>query len=57
LASPAWKGELPKGIKKVIQGDSAFLVSLTRTQLNSPKDLPNVKKIQAQYKLQSLSAS
>jgi len=56
LASPAWKGELPKGIKKVIQGDSAFLGSLTRTQLISPKDLPNVKKIQAQYKLQPLSA-
>ena len=56
LASPTWKGELPKGVKKVIQGDSAFLGSLTRTQLIDPKDLPNVKKIQQEYKLQPLSA-
>ena len=56
LASPAWKGELPKGIKKVIQGDSAILGSLTRTQLIDSKDMANVKKIQQGYKLQPLSA-
>jgi hypothetical protein len=56
LASPTWKGELPKGVKRVIQGDSEFLGSLTRTQLFEPKDLPNVKKIQKEYKLQPLSA-
>jgi hypothetical protein len=56
LASPTWKGELPKGVKRVIQGDSEFLGTLTRTQLLEPKDLPNVKKIQQQYKLQPLSA-
>jgi len=56
LASPTWKGELPKGVKRVIQGDSEFLGTLTRTQLLEPKDLPNVKKIQKEYKLQPLSA-
>ena len=56
LASPAWKGELPKGVKRVIQGDSEFLGTLTRTQLIDPKDIANVKKIQQQYKLQPLSA-
>ena len=56
LASPDWKGDLPKGITKVIQGDSSFLGSLTRTQLIEPKDLPNVVKIQHEYKLQPLSA-
>jgi hypothetical protein len=55
LASPTWKGELPKGVKRVIQGDSSFLGTLTRTQLIDPKDLPNVKKIQSEYKLQALS--
>jgi len=25
LASPTWKGELPKGVKRVIQGDTDFL--------------------------------
>ena len=56
LASPTWKGELPKGVKRVIQGDTEFLGSLTRTQLLDPKDLPNVKKIQKEYELQPLSA-
>jgi hypothetical protein len=56
LASPTWKGEVPKGVKRVIRGDSEFLGSLTRTQLIEPKDLPNVQKIQREYKLQPLSA-
>ena len=56
LASPTWKGERPEGITKVIQGDSSFLGSLTRTQLIEPKDFPNVVKIQHQYQLQPLSA-
>jgi hypothetical protein len=45
LASPTWKGELPKGVNRVIQGDTDFIGTLTRTQLLEPKDLPNVKKI------------
>jgi hypothetical protein len=56
LASPTWKGKLPKGVKRVIQGDTEFLGTLTRTQLLEPKDLVNVKKIQQEYKLQPLSA-
>jgi hypothetical protein len=43
-------------VKRVIQGDSDFLGSLTRTQLLEPKDLPNVQKIQHEYKVQPLSA-
>ncbi len=56
LASPTWQGELPEGVKRVIQGDSEFLGSLTRTQLIEPEDLLNVEKIQAEYKLEPLSA-
>jgi hypothetical protein len=56
LASPGWKGDMPKGVKRVIQGDTDFLGTLTRTQLIEPKDLPNVQKIQKEYKLQPLSA-
>jgi hypothetical protein len=55
LAAPTWKGDLPKGIKRVIRGDTSFLGTLTRTQLFEPKDLPNVQKIQKEYKLQPLS--
>ena len=56
LASPTWKGKLPKGVKRVVQGDTGFLGTLTRTQLIEPKDLPNVQRIQKEYKLQPLSA-
>ena len=56
LASPTWSGDAPKGVKRVIRGDSSFLGSLTRTQLLEPKDMPNVRTIQKEYKLQPLSA-
>jgi hypothetical protein len=56
LASPTWQGELPKGVNRVIQGDTEFLGTLTRTQLIDPKDLSNVKNIQQEYRLQPLSA-
>ncbi len=46
LAAPGWKGDLPDGVKRVIQGESEFLGTLTRTQMIDPSDLPNVKKIQ-----------
>ncbi|HAV1831846.1 TPA: DUF1254 domain-containing protein [Enterobacter hormaechei subsp. steigerwaltii] len=56
LAGPDWHGETPKGVKRVIRGESDFLGSLTRTQLmGSMSDLANVKKIQQQYKIQPLS--
>ncbi len=56
LASPKWNGTLPEGVKRVIKGDTYFLGSLTRTQLIYPKDLPNVQKIQKEYKLETLSS-
>ena len=56
LASPTWNGELPKGVRRAIQGDTDFLGTLTRTQLMEPKDLRNVQRIQKEYTLQPLSA-
>lgn len=56
LTAPNWKGELPKGVKRAIHGDTDFLGTLTRTQLKEPKDIVNVQKIQKEYKLQPLSA-
>ena len=44
LASPSWKGDLPKGVKRVVRGESDFLGALTRTQLLGEDDLPNVQK-------------
>ena len=56
LVSPSWQGDVPKGITRVIRGESNFLGSLTRTQLiGGNKDMPRVKEIQQSYKLQRLS--
>ncbi|UVC07587.1 DUF1254 domain-containing protein [Rhizobium sp. TH2] len=55
IAGPAWTGETPKGISKVIHSETQFVNVVGRTQMFNPGDLDNVKKIQADYKLQSLS--
>jgi hypothetical protein len=56
VAGPHWKGETPKGVKKVIRSETQFVLAGYRTQLFNPADLDNVKKIQAGYKVQTLSA-
>lgn len=56
ITGPNWKGEKPAGIKGIIRSETDFDMVLFRTQLFNPDDLDNVKKIQAQYKVQPLSA-
>lgn len=56
VAGPRWKGNVPKGITKVIRSETEMVNVVGRTQLFNPADLDNVKKIQAGYKLQPLSA-
>ncbi len=56
LAGPNWSGETPEGIKAVIRSETELGSVLYRTQLFGPSDLENVKKIQAGYKVQPLSA-
>jgi len=56
IAGPDWKGELPKGVKKIIVCETELALAVYRTQLFNPADLPNVANIQKQYKVQSLSA-
>jgi hypothetical protein len=56
VAGPNWNGEKPAGIKEVIRSETDFIIAFFRTQLFNPADIDNVKKIQAQYKLQPLSA-
>ena len=55
LAGPGWKGETPPGIKAVIRSETEFAFVLYRTQLFNPVDIDNVKKIQAGYKVETLS--
>ncbi len=56
LAGPGWKGETPPGIKDVIRSETELAFILFRTQLLGADDIDNVKKIQAGYKVQPLSA-
>src|SRR5438876_6407476 len=56
VVGPDWKGEKPAGIKKVFTSTTPFSVAGYRTQLFNAEDMPNVVKVQAGYKAQSLSA-
>ena len=56
IAGPGWKGETPKGAKAVIRCETEFAFAIFRTQLFDPADIDNVKKVQAGYKAQPLSA-
>lgn len=56
VAGPGWKGETPQGVKKVIRCETEFALAVYRTQLFNPGDLGNVEKVQAGYKVQTLSA-
>ena len=56
IAGPGWKGETPKGVSKVIRADTELALALYRTQLFDAADIENVRKIQAGYKVQALSA-
>jgi hypothetical protein len=56
IAGPRWEGEKPEGIKKVIRSETELALAAYRTQLFNPGDLDNVKRVQAGYKVQLLSA-
>jgi hypothetical protein len=56
VVGPDWKGQTPKGIAKVFRSETQFSLVIFRTQLFNPADMENVKKIQAGYKVQPLSA-
>lgn len=56
FVGPDYKGEIPQGkFKKIFHVESQLATGIGRTQLLNSKDLPNVIKIQNQYKLISLS--
>ena len=56
VVAPEWQGETPPGIDKVFRSSTQFSLALFRTQLFRPSDIENVKRIQAGYKVQPLSA-
>ena len=56
VVGPDWQGATPPGIKKVFRSSTQFSVAGYRTQLVNSDDLDGVKKVQAGYKVQTLSA-
>jgi len=56
ITGPDWQGEVPEGITQVIRAETELAVAIYRTQLFDSGDIDNVKKIQAGYKVQPLSA-
>jgi len=56
LAGPGWDGDKPEGIDEVITAETDIVLVAYRTQLFGPDDLDNVKRIQAGYTAQPLSA-
>lgn len=56
VVGPNWQGVTPPGIGKLFRSRSQIAFALFRTQLINPADMPNVLKIQSDYKAQPLSA-
>jgi hypothetical protein len=55
VAGPDWKGDAPTGIGKLFRSETQLGLAVYRTQLVGPKDMDNVKKIQAGYTVLPLS--
>ncbi len=56
VAGPDWKGTMPASIKQVFRSSTQMSLALFRTQLFGPDDIGNVRKVQAGYHIQPLSA-
>ncbi len=55
IASTDWTGEKPEGIDKIIPCETDLFLIIVRTQLMNENDIENVRAIQDQYHLQTLS--
>jgi hypothetical protein len=55
VVGPEWKGETPAGVKEVFQSSTQFSIAIFRTQLFNAEDMPNVVKVQSEYKVQPFS--
>lgn len=56
VAGPDWSGAAPAGVGKVFRSETELSLVIYRTQLFDPADMDNVKKVQAGYRIESLSA-
>jgi hypothetical protein len=56
VTGPGWSGEKPAGVAKTFPSETQYSLAVYRTQLFGPDDIGNVKKVQAGYRVQPLSA-
>ena len=56
VIGPGWNGPVPSGVGKVFRSSTQFAAAIFRTQLFDPGDIDNVRKVQAGYRSQALSA-
>jgi hypothetical protein len=56
VSGPGWTGQKPASIAKAFPSETQFAIAIFRTQLFAPDDVENVRRIQAGYKVQTLSA-
>jgi hypothetical protein len=56
IAGPEWEGPIPRGVEKIIRSETQFAYALYRTQLFDAVDIDAVRRVQAGYKVQTLSA-
>ena len=55
VVGPAWKKPAPAGMKQVIRADTQFVLVALRTQVFNAADLSEARKVQAGYRVQTLS--
>jgi hypothetical protein len=55
FVGPGWKGEKPEGIKAVMQAETDFVGTLTRTSWTGPDDRDGLVAMQRQYHIRPLS--
>ncbi len=56
IAGPSWSGVVPDSIERVFLSETQLMLAVYRTQLFDPDDIDKVKRIQAGYGVQPLSA-
>ncbi len=56
IVGPAWKGDTPQGVTQIIPAETSLVLAVYRTQLFNTHDIEEVKKVQAGFKVQPLSA-
>ena len=54
FVGPGWKGEVPKGIKKVFHAETQMVGTLTRTSWSGPEDRDGLVAMQRQYRIRPL---